>query len=54
MKCIVCGKKVCTDEEVCKECDQLLDMIHRKNRPRKERVLNSFREVQKSRENEEN
>ena len=44
MKCIICGRKTGTDEDVCEGCDLLMDLIYRKNPEDKELALKLFRE----------
>ncbi len=47
MRCIVCGKKVLGEEDVCRECDTLLDMIMDKKSRSKDHALKTFREYAK-------
>ncbi len=49
MKCIVCKKKITKNGDVCKECDELLDMFHKKNKRDKEITLQTLRELDKER-----
>ena len=42
MKCIVCEKEC--EDEICEDCDRLMDMLYRKNPQDKEITLNLFRE----------
>ena len=44
MKCIVCGKKLKSEDDVCKECDKLMDLFYRKHPEDKEMALQLFRE----------
>lgn len=44
MKCIVCGKKLKGEDDVCKPCDKLLDLFYRKHPEDKDLALQLFRE----------
>jgi len=44
MKCIVCGKKIPDECEICKECNKLMDMLYSKKKGNKEFALKLFRE----------
>ncbi len=52
MKCVVCGKETETKEDVCKQCDSLMDLFYRKNPEDKEMALKMFRECQEETKNE--
>lgn len=42
MNCIVCDKK--SEEELCEECDRLMEMLYKKRPDDKEIALKLFRE----------
>jgi len=44
MKCIVCGKKLKSEDDVCKECDKLMDLFYKKRPEDKQIALQLFRE----------
>lgn len=44
MKCVVCKRKISGDFDVCKECDELMDMLYKKNPEDKDLALKLFRE----------
>ena len=48
MKCIICGKEIEETDDVCKECDKLIDMFYRKRPEDKEMALQIFREESKN------
>ena len=48
MKCIICGKKLKEENDVCEECDKLMDLFYRKHPEDKEMALQIFREESKN------
>ncbi len=43
MKCIVCGKKIAENDELCGDCSKFMDMAYKKRPEDKENALKAFR-----------
>jgi hypothetical protein len=45
MICIICNKKIDGKEDICQECDKLMDLFYRKHPEDKPMALQMFRDA---------